>query len=433
MDPLAIVYLGVNVAVVAYMRRRVGPHVSASLLLFAVLLLLYGPAHVLFHAEGETGTALFRTITWGLLLMWAGLIVGRELAQALQPQCWSIGPQAARRWDSAPLAVAYRSGTVFRAAALLLLSVLAIDLVAEAHLPKIAAYYAGGGLLEDQILFRRQEGGSAFYLVNLLTLTVAPFISFVLLCEAHRIGRLPARLAFCAAALIVLLAKLATLQKSPAAIYVLQLFFAWWLIRSNRPSLGKLLAALVMFVVLMLPVTMVAFPELEPEAILGYFYDRVFEVPQEVLVNYFTVYPDEIDFLMGQGVRLVAALFGDREYTASALVVAALRDSEGASFNGLFIADAWADFGYVGIAVSSTALGAIARLVDAYCYAQPKSGLSIAVLASMPFAVVYVSSASFLAALLTGGMVLVPLLSALLRTRWIGTRRRAASTSATVA
>ena len=139
------------------------------------------------------------------------------------------------------------------------------------------------------------------------------------------------------------------------------------------------------------------------------------EAPQETLEDYFAVYPSQVDFLHGLGFRWLHALIGGGDYVGSSLVVATLHESEGSSFNAVFIADSWADFGFAGVAVASLGLGVAARLVDMYAFGLGKTSASVAILASMLFAVIYVASASFSAALLTAGLALVPAVAWLLR------------------
>lgn len=415
MNPLAFAYLCTTVIVALYLWRRVGLRLGCAMLVLTLLLLIYGPAHLWFQYERELNQELHSTITVALMLMWGCLLAGLELPRWLFPTAFVAARRASASWDVQPLQPGFAPGSLFRPFAIVVLMLLAFDFVVEGQLGKVLAYYGSGGLLEDQAQFRQDEGGSRFYLVNILVLTIAPFLSMVLLCEAVRVKTWRARAAFGFAFAVVLLAKLATLQKSPAAIYVLQMCLAYWLIRSNRLKLRTLLGAAAVFLLAMIPLSLAAFPGIELTDLLAYFYRRIIEAPQETLEDYFAVYPGQIDFLHGLGFRWLHALIGTGEYVGSSLVVATLHESEGASFNAIFIADSWADFGFVGIALSSLGLGIVARLVDLYAYGLGKTGASVGILASMLFAAIYVASASFAAALLTAGLALVPIVAWLLR------------------
>lgn len=415
MTSLDVAYLCTTIVVALYLWRRVGLRVGCSTLVLTGLLLIYGPAHLFFQYERDLNQDLHPTITVALMLMWVCLLAGLELPRWLFPRAFVAARRASASWNDEPLREGFAPGSLCKPVAIAVLVLLAIDLVAEGQLGKVAAYYGSGGLLEDQAQFRQDEGGSRLYLVNILVLTIAPFLSMVLLCEAVRLKNWRARAVFAAAFAIVLLAKLSTLQKSPAAIYLLQMCLAWWLIRSNRPKPGTLLGAAAVFLLAMIPLSLAAFPGIEFVDLLGYFYRRIIEAPQETLEDYFAVYPGQIDFLYGLGFRWLHALIGTGEYVGSSLVVATLHESEGASFNAVFIADSWADFGFAGIALSSIGLGIVARLVDLYAYGLGKTSASVSILASMLFAAIYVASASFAAALITAGLALVPIVAWLLR------------------
>ena len=385
------------------------------MLLLTVLLLIYGPAHLAFQYEREINRNLHATITGALLLMWVCLLVGLELPRWVWPAASASARRASEGWNSQTLRRGFAPGSLFRPVAVAVMLILALDFLLEGQLGKAVSYYSSVGLVEDQAQFRQDEGGSRFYLVNILVLTIAPFLSMVLLCEAVRLKTWRSRLFFSCSFAIVLLAKLATLQKSPAAIYLLQMCLAYWLIRSNRLNLRALVAATAVFLLAMVPLSLAAFPGIELTDLLDYFYRRIVEAPQETLEYYFAVYPSRIDFLYGLGFRWLHALIGPGDYVASSLVVATMHESEGASFNAVFIADSWADFGFVGIAFSSLGLGIAVRLVDIYAYGLGKTSASVAILASMLFTAIYVSSASFAAALLTAGLALVPMVAWALR------------------
>ena len=415
MTPLDLAYLCTTILVGLYLWRRVGLRLGCAMLVLTLLLVIYGPAHLWFQYERELNQDLHSTITAALLLMWVFLVAGLELPRWLWPTSFAAARRTSATWNAQPLRPGFAPGSLFRPVAIVVLLLLALDFVVEGQLGKVVSYYGSVGLLEDQAQFRQDEGGSRFYLINILVLTIAPFLSMVLLCEAVRLKTTRARAALWFSFAVVLLAKLATLQKSPAAIYLLQMCLAYWLIRSNRLNVRALLGATAIFLLAMIPLSLAAFPDIELLDLLGYFYRRIIEAPQETLEDYFAVYPGQIDFLYGLGFRWLHALIGTGDYVGSSLVVATTLDSDGASFNAIFIADSWADFGFVGVALSSFGLGLTARLVDLYAYSFGKTSISVAILASMLFSAIYVASASFAAALVTAGLAIVPIVAWLLR------------------
>jgi hypothetical protein len=82
----------------------------------------------------------------------------------------------------------------------------------------------------------------------------------------------------------------------------------------------------------------------------------------------------------------------------------------------LFIADAWTDFSYAGVIVFSLAAGAICRLIDAFFLVQGKTVVNIAVLGATFIGVFTLLITSLNIALLSGGLLLAPILAGLLVT-----------------
>ena len=164
--------------------RRVGLRIGCAMLVLSALLLLYGPAHVSFQLDRETNQELHSTVTAALLVM-LGLPPDRPRATALdRPAAFARARRVSAAWDrSAARAPGFAPRTLFRPFAIFVLLLLAIDFIVEGQLGKVISYYGSVGLLEEQALFRKDEGGSRFYLVNILVLTLAPFLSMVLLCE----------------------------------------------------------------------------------------------------------------------------------------------------------------------------------------------------------------------------------------------------------
>jgi hypothetical protein len=87
----------------------------------------------------------------------------------------------------------------------------------------------------------------------------------------------------------------------------------------------------------------------------------------------------------------------------------------------LFIADAWADFAYAGVLVFSVAAGAICRSIDIAFLAPGKSVVGIAVLAATFVGVLTLLTTALNIALFSGGLLLAPILAAILV---VATRRQ---------
>ena len=193
MTPLHIAYLGANAVVAWYLWRRVGLRFGCAMLVLAALLIIYGPAHVSFQVDREINQELHSTVTAALLVMWVFLLIGLELPRWIEPAAFARARRVSAAWDHLPLRPGFAPGTLFRPVAIFVLLLLAIDFIVEGQLGKVISYYSSAGLLEELAQFRWDEGGSRFYLANILVLTLAPFLSMVLLCEAVRAGTAASR------------------------------------------------------------------------------------------------------------------------------------------------------------------------------------------------------------------------------------------------
>lgn len=92
---------------------------------------------------------------------------------------------------------------------------------------------------------------------------------------------------------------------------------------------------------------------------------RVVRDPNFGLWNYFEVFPTIAPHTNGGNIRLVNALFYDgRVIPAMTYIPLVVYGVRGTSWNAVFIADLWADFGWAGIAVGALAVGAFSRGID---------------------------------------------------------------------
>jgi hypothetical protein len=82
--------------------------------------------------------------------------------------------------------------------------------------------------------------------------------------------------------------------------------------------------------------------------------------------------------------------------------------------NALFIADAWADFWYVGVILFSLVAGALCRSIDAVFLADGKTVVAVAVLGAALFGVFTLLVTALNTAIASGGLLLAPFLAGLL-------------------
>jgi hypothetical protein len=212
--------------------------------------------------------------------------------------------------------------------------------------------------------------------------------------------------------LVTMLGKLELLAKGPQVFFLIQLLLAALLTRTNRLSgktvlLGGAVVAILIYATTLLIIS-------EDQSILAIAYRRVFEVENETLVQNFAVYPHLHPFMWGANIRPVAFLIG-APYVPSFRVVAMIWTGDpNVTAPTLFIADAWADFAYPGVFVFSIIAGAVCRAIDVRFLATGKSVASIAVLVATVWGVLTLITTALNTALFSGGLLLAPVLAAVL-------------------
>jgi hypothetical protein len=120
--------------------------------------------------------------------------------------------------------------------------------------------------------------------------------------------------------------------------------------------------------------------------------------------------------MWGTNLRPVAALIGVPYTPSFSIVGYTWYQDHNITSPTLFIADAWADFSYSGVLIFSAAAGAICRGIDITILAEGKSAVTIAVLGATLCGVLTLITTSLNIALVTGGLLIAPLLAGLLVT-----------------
>ena len=423
-------YLFITVWLLAlwYHWRKFGSHISVSSLLFALVILLHGiPLLVYLHITGPD-TYIYEAALSGvdreevqselllaMSLMYAFLIVGSELAQLIFPKWHRQGIQEGRARKGMPLYRTYmwtaKSYNMLWVIVVLMLTVS----VYQSQLVKVYSYFASGGSEFEKIALRRESGGSSFYLYNVFLYSVAPFLVMVVY-SANLNGRIVrgGKFLFLALFTATLLGKLGTLSKAPPVIFLLQMMFFWVLLKRQQFNFsiiaGSIMSVLVLFVV-MVSITM---PELDLNAVLQFLYYRMFDIPNEALLEFFAAIPASIPHGWGAGLFGFMDWFLDKPALPMYFAVAEVtRGSIESSSNVMFVGDAWAQFSWGGVVIFSLLSGFIVRAIDLYAFRHGHSVESACLVAGCSFGVFTMLSTSLTTALITGGLVLLPLLSAL--------------------
>jgi hypothetical protein len=114
--------------------------------------------------------------------------------------------------------------------------------------------------------------------------------------------------------------------------------------------------------------------------------------------------------------RPLAALMGVPYVPSFNLVAMVWYGNPNITSPTVFIADAWADFAYLGVLAYSVIAGALCRSIDVAFLARGKSIAGIAVLCATFWGVITLDTTALNIALFSGGLLLSPVIAAILLT-----------------
>jgi hypothetical protein len=354
-------------------------------------------------------------INFALTLMYLGIVAGIEAANRAFPSRASVADSAISSWNKKEIAHERRANNILLCTISACFLVMLLYSLKENHLGTIEQFFSIATDNGARNLFRAEHGGSASYTYRLILSAFAPMLiiwgllSGIL--EKSKLLVLSAVLLL----LVTLLGKVETLSKAPPAFFLLQLMLAALLVFTNRVSWRVVLfGSIAVLAVIYVAVRMLIIsPEISPLALT---YSRIFDVETETLVENFAVFPRLHPFMWGTNLRPVAALIGVPYTPSFSIVGYTWYQDHNITSPTLFIADAWADFSYSGVLIFSAAAGAICRGIDITILAEGKSAVTIAVLGATLCGVLTLITTSLNIALVTGGLLIAPLLAGLLVT-----------------
>jgi hypothetical protein len=198
----------------------------------------------------------------------------------------------------------------------------------------------------------------------------------------------------------------------------LQFVLLYMVLTGKTFSMRTVITAVVITVGLFAAIIKITFPKLEVTTVMSFVYYRLLEIPNEVLLEYFAAIPASLPYEWGAG--LFGFLRGDNGAASvpTYYAVAALtRGTLESSSNAMFIADAWAQFSWWGVALFSFLAGAIVRSIDLYAFGRGFTDETAVIIASCSYGVLILLVTSFTTALITGGLALIPMMSFLLSGR----------------
>jgi hypothetical protein len=428
MTAALLLHLLTVVAAVAYFRARVertfsvtGLALGASILVHGLPLVVYvlftGPDTFIYEAalDGLKRDVVLTRLTLVMSALLVFMIAGCELAN-------TAGPRRAARLRSGscgaaalqPLARVLRLGGVAQLASWALALALWAVAVAEGYAAKIFSYYTSGESELGMILLRTEVGGSPYYLYNLTIASVAPFAVIAVRAALWRrpSPSLSLLLLLPVMAGAVLVGKLGTLSKAPPVIFLMQLLLLEMLLRQKRFDAQVALLLTGALLLLFLVMVQATIPDLDLWAAAQFLYYRVFDIPNEGVLEYLAAIPASIPHQYGGGMFALLRAPSSVDYVPMYFAVAEVtRGTQHTTSNALFIADAWAEFGWAGVFVFAVIAGFVVRCIDLVSFRHGESDLSACVVAGCSYGVFTMLSTSLPTALLTGGLAVVPLLA----------------------
>lgn len=431
------------IATALYLLLRLRLFVTATAMLVGLLLLIYGPLALSFTlSSGEYGflirlftggpalqpsmfpaikakigdlAPVFTTINFSLALMYAGVLAGIEFASRLSPARAAAVDLTLANWNSESIRDDARDhGLLFVAIAGLFLLMLFFS-IREHQVAIIEHFFAIKADNAARNELRAHFGGSPDYLYRVLLGAVAPMLVIWGLLSGLLNKSWPLLVAAALLFAVTMLGKIETLSKAPPAFFLIQIALAAMLAFTNQISWraalgGALLILLLVYVSMRL---IVIFPA--GTSVLEAVYSRIFEVENETLVENFAVFPALHPFMWGTNIRPIAVLMGVPYSPSFNLVGYTWYGSHAVTSPSMFIADAWADFSYAGVLAFSIIAGGVCRGIDLAFLKPGKSVVAIAVLSATFMGVFTLLTTALNIALFSGGLLLAPLLAAMLR------------------
>jgi len=439
---LTLSYVAAAAAMIAaafYLVMRLRPYITTTTMFVGLLLLIYGPAFLSFTLSSGEYALLIRPLTGGTLpvpsifeaiktkgldlnaiitamnfsvaLMYVGVIAGIEIVNRTASLRTTMLAPAVANWNDQKIEDDVRTHPHLLLAIFALTLLMLYASMSEHHIKTIWQFFSIKDDNTARNLFRAHFGGSHNYWYRLILAAVAPmFVIWGLLAGlVSRSWPLLAVTGLLFAA--TMLGKIESLSKAPPVFFLFQILFAAVLAFTNRVSwrvalFGSLFAVLLIYVAAR---TFIIFAP--GESVAAMVYSRIFEVENQTLLENFAAFPGLHPFMWGNNLRPIAMWNGVPYVPAFNIVGYLWYGSHDITSPSLFIADAWADFSYAGVIVYSIIAGAICRILDIVFLIRGKSVVGVAVLGATLVGVLTLLTTGLNIALITGGLLLAPLLA----------------------
>jgi len=408
MLPLDYVHALCLVGIALYVWRREPVRLLLTPLMLLSFFVLYGVGGILYFLGTDTVPAVRTTVTVSFIIMWVGLILGIELARACNPVLLSRAQAAIRTWKNTALSDRSQTDQLLAALGVLMAIFIFGVFFAYGKLGQIQTWLSIVSP-HEKLKYRIELGAQGGYLYQLLVASVAPFVAFLLLSKARLGGRVYLRVAGLLLSVAVLFGKAGSFEKMPWLLFLLQLLIVGQAAKSLEISFKRILILTFVLVAGAAAATAIALSS-EGAGVFEFLIYRLFEVNNEVIYQTFYVYPQHLPHTWGMNIGLVHSIIGSGELTSAHTQVANFFGAFGATFDAFYIADAWVDFAYPGVAVMSVVVGLLVKSVDIFVASQGKTPIALALIGSGTYGLYQLQVTSAFTAFLSGGLVSIPLL-----------------------
>jgi hypothetical protein len=429
-----------------YLFFRLRPYVTTTTMLVGSLLLIYGPAFLSFTlTSGEPGFLVNRLLNFyagsilphpifaiikgkvpdfdsviiamnfSIALMYASIITGIEAVDRLFPKRIATMQSAVTGWNAQPLHDDVEGNRILLIVILALAALMLFFSITENHIATIRKFLSipGGDNNAARNLFRLHFATSPNYLYRLILAAVAPMFVIWGGLAGWLNKSWPLLLAASLLFIATMIGKFDTLSKAPPAFFLVQLMVAALLTFTNRMTWRSALAGTCLVALVLYAVTRLIMVVPEGTTVQTV-YSRIFEAENQSLLENFATFPFMHPHMWGADIRPFAILMGLQFIPGYSIVAHTWYGTYDVSSPALFIADAWADFSYAGVIVFSLIAGAVCRLIDAIFLVHGKTVVSVAVLGATFMGVFTLLVTALNTALLSGGLLLAPILAGLL-------------------
>ncbi len=262
------------------------------------------------------------------------------------------------------------------------------------------------------------------YIGSFVRFALAPAALWILYFHRKRSNLLAAMFWFLLAVLLAI--GVLSGQKLPAILLLIGFGIAV-VIEAGRPSIvnWRFAAVAVAFVLVLTPALyLIQYPGSGYGAVLNLTFFRLAEEYSRVAQLRFVFYPDIHPFLHGLSsfvLRGAASLVGISTGDAQSpeTYIPTHSPGAGASYGGTwnagFFADAWADFGFLGVSGASLLIGIVVRLIDRWYSSSGQGPLEMGAYTALCISAIYVSEVATLTAIWTFGLGSVFIVYAALR------------------